>query len=1092
MKFIPVYAIASIMKKWIEIKPFFKITALKKPMVLYTFFLILLLPFVLIEGVYASEKKGAAIAIITFYFLTALAGLLMYRFQEKKVHFLTQIGFLSIAEISLFSDSFGSFLLFICDYHTILFLASYSYLIFFILFIFLNKIKPKKWQIISSCTLITLLFLIIIIIVVYAAFRKGPAYFNFSSVVILTLGYFSSLLSIIYFKKIGIKKRYLVFFQAAFFCILLRFVLLYILPIPDMYIHQELTIYYTWGGVIITSIALVWLVIDHFFITFLRRKLVAKPAAVATSKPISIYPEASNYIDVHSKAAWLGKFIRNSDGGVIGLTGVRGAGKSALLNKIISQFDSECFTLHITSPVHSSDRMEFFMMVCKEVCSSVIKEIENKIFRFKNTALEKAKEGLTSKIRLLLLFLLIITAGILFFRPFNFFNGPASLGSTGENERLLNYYLDVTSFPRWFFRQADKRSIEALLRRIDGYLVQKESIFNSMVIAPQTNRDYFTILPITDNNVNLQKIFKISIKKFRTEFESRRRRRNESVITYLSKENKLDKYAFAAIYCSFMTATLESQIKGFINRRGDITEAGKLLRKNLESLKEIAYKFLLKGREFWFNDIFGDRYGSKTYRNYLTTDAVGKMFKINGSFDDSSKLMSWVLLEAFFTHAPTNEKNNLLLDRENRARQLRDHLAAYLDVLHGVKQTRQTTLKNPANEKTGLLYSTSFRIFCIIAFLLLTGNFLIRWSSFFMASIVNFKVFGLWLRSKDFLKLLTYSESREKGGTFSLSKAMSVSLRRKQTERDLTLSALTNRFIEYIKEVSELFNQKMIICIDELDKMDNPEDVKQILREIKGALFVKNSYYLISISQDAAHSFQNRLSVGRDIFESTFDELIMLKRLDSRQTWEIIKKRLHSGETQTSEAEEKMKINAAALALMAGGIPREIIRNLRETLLQYNRFDQVHPHEICIFLFQRKIDGFIQNIGTVPITGEQSLDLYNTLKEIKLKLAKPAKVTSRSIKEVIESLEKCIGIVDPEQLYLKVTTGSAETEKASYDAIVDEIKKLVELIIIAEVLSQFKKKKAGARIDEKFQQKIFSCYNTLEGNPALAKHILYA
>ena len=53
-------------------------------------------------------------------------------------------------------------------------------------------------------------------------------------------------------------------------------------------------------------------------------------------------------------------FIETSSGGVIGLTGVRGAGKSMLLNKIVEDFEAEkYFTLHITAPTTSSDETAF-------------------------------------------------------------------------------------------------------------------------------------------------------------------------------------------------------------------------------------------------------------------------------------------------------------------------------------------------------------------------------------------------------------------------------------------------------------------------------------------------------------------------------------------------------------------------------------------------------------------------------------------------------------------------------------------------------------------------------------------------------------
>jgi hypothetical protein len=191
------------------------------------------------------------------------------------------------------------------------------------------------------------------------------------------------------------------------------------------------------------------------------------------------------------------------------------------------------------------------------------------------------------------------------------------------------------------------------------------------------------------------------------------------------------------------------------------------------------------------------------------SNAVAKMFSLSGNFNDSPKLMSWILLEAFFTHHKNGE--TLVLDRE-KVLVLRDLLTAYLGCFTQFNQSKNskksTHLANPIKIERSLWDYKGLWVLGALLLLILFGGFLYKWFSFFMAGVVNFRAFGLWRESRDFLTLLSYTESKERGGTFTLSKLLNFSLKRQLTERNLTLPSLTNTFIEYIKKVAELFNKK--------------------------------------------------------------------------------------------------------------------------------------------------------------------------------------------------------------------------------------------------------------------------------------------
>jgi len=129
-----------------KIKSFFKLSTLKKPPVLYKTFLFLLFGYLLIKVPFNLPNT----ILMPFYFLAALAGLRLYRIQNYKVYFLTQLGFLlitgyllSIGPIYNLGEQFSSL---VVSVHSILFLAAYSFFIFFIVFTIFNSIKSSKKQ----------------------------------------------------------------------------------------------------------------------------------------------------------------------------------------------------------------------------------------------------------------------------------------------------------------------------------------------------------------------------------------------------------------------------------------------------------------------------------------------------------------------------------------------------------------------------------------------------------------------------------------------------------------------------------------------------------------------------------------------------------------------------------------------------------------------------------------------------------------------------------------------------------------------------------------------------------------------------------
>ena len=93
----------------------------------------------------------------------------------------------------------------------------------------------------------------------------------------------------------------------------------------------------------------------------------------------NIHPNPEYYIEREDEIKRIENFIERTDGAVIGLTGVRGAGKSSVMKKIVKYAEGKgYFTLTISSPT-GYDEKAFFRMIFMRLCEEVNKIIEKKI-----------------------------------------------------------------------------------------------------------------------------------------------------------------------------------------------------------------------------------------------------------------------------------------------------------------------------------------------------------------------------------------------------------------------------------------------------------------------------------------------------------------------------------------------------------------------------------------------------------------------------------------------------------------------------------------------------------------------------------------
>jgi len=136
----------------------------------------------------------------------------------------------------------------------------------------------------------------------------------------------------------------------------------------------------------------------------------------------------------------------------------------------------------------------------------------------------------------------------------------------------------------------------------------------------------------------------------------------------------------------------------------------------------------------------------------------------------------------------------------------------------------------------------------------------------------------------------------------------------------LLLPEIVDSLREFLETAS--LHKRIIIGIDELDKMESDEHAKQFLNEIKGIFGARGCYFIVSVSEDAIGSFERRGIPFRDVFDSSFDEVVQVRCLTFTEAEAVLNRRV-----------TRMPVKFKQLCYcLSGGISRDLIRAARSAV----------------------------------------------------------------------------------------------------------------------------------------------------------------
>jgi hypothetical protein len=162
-----------------------------------------------------------------------------------------------------------------------------------------------------------------------------------------------------------------------------------------------------------------------------------------------------------------------------------------------------------------------------------------------------------------------------------------------------------------------------------------------------------------------------------------------------------------------------------------------------------------------------------------------------------------------------------------------------------------------------------------------------------------------------------------------------------RAEQPAGLPAIVAEFRAYSERAAE-WNQsrearaegRVIICIDEMDKIRDSNRAEQFLNDIKAIFDVPGCLYLVAISEDAMTVFASQTPAIRTAFDSAFDEIISVAPMTFTEAQDLLDLRVTG-------------IPRPFLALcqvLAGGVPRELIRAARALIHVAGVLGSEPPH----------------------------------------------------------------------------------------------------------------------------------------------------
>lgn len=145
------------------------------------------------------------------------------------------------------------------------------------------------------------------------------------------------------------------------------------------------------------------------------------------------------------------------------------------------------------------------------------------------------------------------------------------------------------------------------------------------------------------------------------------------------------------------------------------------------------------------------------------------------------------------------------------------------------------------------------------------------------------------------------------------------------TGRPPTYPEVVDDFRGFVGAVARTLDPvRVVIAIDEIDRIGAGEPARRFLNEIKAVFDVPGCYYLMSVSTEAQHDFELAGMGLRSVFDSSFDEVVRVDYLDFQLARGLISR----------SVDGLPEVFVALAFAFSGGLARQLTRSARAIVRQ--------------------------------------------------------------------------------------------------------------------------------------------------------------
>lgn len=191
-------------------------------------------------------------------------------------------------------------------------------------------------------------------------------------------------------------------------------------------------------------------------------------------------------------------------------------------------------------------------------------------------------------------------------------------------------------------------------------------------------------------------------------------------------------------------------------------------------------------------------------------------------------------------------------------------------------------------------------------------------------------------------------------GALALSSTYGTSI----TASPLTLPELVEELrctLADIAEDGQVPERRVLVTIDEIDRLGTTAAALEFLGGIKAVLGVTGVHFLISVSEDVGASFVGRGLPARDLVDSTFDDVMHVRPCTLQESTAILERRVR-GIPQPF---------VSLVHALAGGVPRDLIRYSREVMALRKNRDVAELRPLAAWLVAGEMRGVLHGFRSV-------------------------------------------------------------------------------------------------------------------------------